>query len=446
MIELSRLDQDRLQARAGKSNKYRNRTKGVNKIATYLISEGALAKDKNSLQWFVTNALQMVRFNKSAMSVRLDRNTWVENEAKIKYTATMRVINWLEQGGYIDIYKGYNATNYKVGGKAAVTILSFSDKLLGTLRGVDIEYITKARLLEDPVVLRDRKTREKKNTRSIPQVKVMRKFLWRYNDLVSTSPITFFGAPLGRLEYKRVFTDKYSMGGRFYLHGGGVQLVSGTNRLEYIKINNNSVVELDYSSIHANLLYERLDIQNGGEGKLKVELGDNFKPYGADISEYVVSDLNVLEKFRVETDQLGYDPLRNLCKMALMICLNSPTKAGAYKALLAEYSSDWKGSWEERKFVGVTKIDATAICKAVQAHNKIIGDYFFSDAGIQLQALDSAIAEFVIKHFLKLEIPVLPWHDSFVVEEEYKEELHHAMELGWEIIMGQAHYCEIDSK
>lgn len=442
---MARLEHDKLLVCTHKAHLFRNRTKVVKGLVRHLHGEGA-PKGDSAPQWLITNAIQAKDFGKNAIVVPMRKGAWTDNKAQIGYRGVKALVDWLERVGYVDIYKGYTTCWDEDRGKAETTILSFSQRLVDLLNSVHTNASTKSRSLKDHVVVRERGTKEEKSTRSVPMVKEMRGFLQYYSDFLSGSAIDFFGVPLGRIDIKRVFTDNHTMGGRFYIHGGGIQLVSGVHRLEYIKINGNSVVELDYGSMHASLLYERQDLKRGGRGILRGCLGPEFRPYAVDVREHIEWDEDALREFKEETEQEGYDPMRNLCKMVLLISLNSPTKLGAYGAIYRELKDDWKGAWHERKFIGIKSIDAKSICEAVQKHNDIIGEYFFSDVGISLQAQDSGIADYVLRYFTRKEIPVLPWHDSFLIEECHGEELYKVMQDAWEVIMSQRYYCRIDSK
>ena len=52
-------------------------------------------------------------------------------------------------------------------------------------------------------------------------------------------------------------------------------------------------------------------------------------------------------------------------------------------------------------------------------YHKPIKRYLYSGVGIKLQYIDSLIAEKVINHLAQLEIPVLCFHDSFIIQSKY---------------------------
>jgi len=60
------------------------------------------------------------------------------------------------------------------------------------------------------------------------------------------------------------------------------------------------------------------------------------------------------------------------------------------------------------------------------AHDQI-NRYFCSDIGLRLQYLDSQITSDILDYFLERGIPVLPIHDSYIVAEQYEDELYEVM-------------------
>ena len=66
-----------------------------------------------------------------------------------------------------------------------------------------------------------------------------------------------------------------------------------------------------------------------------------------------------------------------------------------------------------------------------------IKDMFFSNMGIELQYVDSRMAEIIINYFTKKEIPVLCVYDSFIIELKHKSELIEKMHEAFRGIMGE---------
>ncbi|TOG95615.1 hypothetical protein CGI90_26740, partial [Vibrio parahaemolyticus] len=56
---------------------------------------------------------------------------------------------------------------------------------------------------------------------------------------------------------------------------------------------------------------------------------------------------------------------------------------------------------------------------------------------------DSEIAIRVIDHFTKKGVICLPYHDSFCVEAQYREELIEVMEKAWKKVLTKTDLCKI---
>ena len=68
----------------------------------------------------------------------------------------------------------------------------------------------------------------------------------------------------------------------------------------------------------------------------------------------------------------------------------------------------------------------TATCPSLKKHQPI-ADKFFTGQGLRLQRIDSEIAEYVMLHFAKHDMPILPLHDSFLIRFGYEESLEQVM-------------------
>ena len=52
-----------------------------------------------------------------------------------------------------------------------------------------------------------------------------------------------------------------------------------------------------------------------------------------------------------------------------------------------------------------------------------VADAFYTGQGLRLQFIDSQLAEQIMLHFARKDIPVLPVHDSFIICADYQNEL-----------------------
>jgi hypothetical protein len=186
------------------------------------------------------------------------------------------------------------------------------------------------------------------------------------------------------IKYKqphRVFTDNLKSGGRYY--GPMWQMLSEELR-KYLFIDGYPVVELDYSGLHLRMLYHREGMDYKGD------------PYG-----------------------FGSTQERPYLKLVSLIMINKKTRQGLLRAMKKTFAAKQLDIPPDEQIERmVARFDA--------AHDRI-SRYFCSDIGLRLQYLDSQITSEILDYFLEREIPVLPIHDSYIVAEQYEDELYEVM-------------------
>jgi hypothetical protein len=191
-------------------------------------------------------------------------------------------------------------------------------------------------------------------------------------------------------------------GGRFY--GGEYQGLPEGVRKDLI-IGGENVVELDYSSLHLTMLYHLSEIDYKDEPYLAIN---------------------------------NNEELRSLYKLISLIIINSDSKVNAVRGFNYEVFKDSKKSSNRRFHKEKLKKYNLSFGKLynqfIETH-KDLEPYFLSGEGIRLQKKDSEIAERIMNHFLKLNIPCLSVHDSFIVPEKYKDELEEVMQRNYRIVM-----------
>lgn len=215
----------------------------------------------------------------------------------------------------------------------------------------------------------------------------------------------------------RVFNSKdLSCGGRFY--GAAYQYMNEEAR-KHLLLDGEETIELDYSGLHIRMLYNREGIDYSGD------------PYS-----FVKRD----------------DPLRGVYKLAALIIINSesfPNAIGALKYELIRKSKKLFGfqiSKEEFNYVIKSfGIDNLAdILKTMMEQHKSISKYFLQGEGVYLQNMDSQIADNVLYHFTRKDIPCLCIHDSFIVPQSFKDELESVMKEEYRKEMGFD--CDVKDK
>ena len=404
-----------------------------------------------AIKWFVTQSSRAIKAKCAGFYVSLHHSYYKNSPLGVGFKPVMNVLSEMEQAGYIDIYVGYAEFSKDTVASTQQSFVHLTDKGKMLWGCVERKHIPRIRL-EDVVEIRDRSTKLLKQTQGIKGVKEVREQVTNLNETLANTVIAYKDVPLAPTEYKRVFTDNLYGHGRFYVAGGGVQLLPAIYRSEYLTFDGEHVVELDFSSLHPNLLYEQLEATGeykpvDGEGGVKEILGEGFKPYAANISNLVKVDEVVVQAHRAKYDMPTYDPVRNLLKLALLISLNSVDRNQAGAALRAKIQNDKNRTEEYRDFVGLdTSLMAWKVCDAVKQHNYLIEDYFYKDIGFKLMNKDSNIASSVVEKMLNEGEPVLIYHDSFIVRASKEDFLYNAMKEAWLEEMGSAKFCKIDKK
>jgi hypothetical protein len=201
---------------------------------------------------------------------------------------------------------------------------------------------------------------------------------------------------------RRIFNNgKFDEGGRFY--GSWWQQIpndseKGTAYRQFITIDGEPTVEMDYSGCHPRMLY--------------AEIGQAFPgdPY-----------------------QVGQP---TYCRDVVKQTLNKMLNAG-------------KGGLEEPEEYDETVMGMRfqELTERIMAKHEPIARYFFTGTGLRLQYRDASIAEKVMMHFAKQDIPCLCIHDSFIVQRRYANELETVMkevaleELGVELPIKGSEQC-----
>ncbi|MCA1777580.1 MAG: hypothetical protein LC676_18810 [Loktanella sp.] len=210
----------------------------------------------------------------------------------------------------------------------------------------------------------------------------MRRKIERFNEAIMGGDIDHeIVAPLAR-----IFNKDLTRGGRFYAMGASWQNVKAEAR-KSLTIGGESVVELDYCTMHPAILY--------------AEAGANMPSDCYEISGWP----------------------RKLVKVAMLTLINAPTKQKArlsiaHNELMADRAE--LGSQEAMRL-------ASELIDDIKRLHKPIAKSFHSDAGARLMGIDATMAETVMSIMLAQGIVVLPVHDSFLVPASQAEKLEDAM-------------------
>lgn len=182
-----------------------------------------------------------------------------------------------------------------------------------------------------------------------------------------------------RIRLKRIFNNcTFNHGGRFY-HAWWLEVPKEYRK--HITINGQKTVEIDYSTLHPSILYA-------------------WKGLSTPTAPYGIS---------------GYGKrLRPAIKLAMLIMLNANSRQATLKAIRNKLKDTFE-EFEDSQMV-------RKLHDAIKKTHAPIAEYFNSGIGVELQRIDSDIAERVMMRLNGLRPTVaLPVHDSFIVP-AYAEE------------------------
>ncbi|MDB9881299.1 hypothetical protein OAC67_04070, partial [Planktomarina temperata] len=200
----------------------------------------------------------------------------------------------------------------------------------------------------------------------------------------------------------RVFNDpELQTGGRFY--GGWWQNIPKEAR-KHLVVNGKKMVELDYSNQHPSILYAKEGIARPDDC-----YSDVINPYS-------------LPK------AVNRKQLRKAVKTAFNAMLNSqkPLKRPPKGLKLQPLGLTW-----------------AELSSAIITFHEPIAHYFYTGLGLQLQRLDSDIAEKVLLHFADKGIAILPLHDSFIMHHGYRDWLEPVMHDAYLEVVGQSSQVDL---
>lgn len=304
----------------------------------------------------------------------------------LSYTKMKRVLDYLENNGFIKVIPGYWNFKYSHGLRTLVLPLP---KLFSTLYGsprsirLKIPKRTGRLVLKDknkiPIKIDSNKKTSRltrnlslintSNARHQFNVVSLQSFplvgsLWVF--LISFSKIAGY-----RLRYDRIFNTSLTKGGRFYCR---LQNITKDQR-KNIFIDGQPTVELDYKSLHPRIAYHQ-------------------------ISQDLTTDPYVI----------GINGTREIGKQAFLILLNSKNRNNAVKAL--------RDSLIEENIPIPANLCLKSFLKTLEQQHQPISNFFYKCIALDFQWIDSQIAEGVLLKFASLEKPCFAIHDSFVVKQE----------------------------
>lgn len=350
-----------------------------------------------------------------------------EKQELINYNSLQYVVNTLVDKGYLVKFKGGkdHRTNYSESDRnSCKTVLAITNNMLKLFDGI---YLKTVNPQENWFELRQRDTKDSNNRKgktlavndeiAFSNNKIYKRALTGLNKLTRKNVITQNGYQW-QPQYQSVGLAASSdlsewdrdMGMRLY--GGGFQCLESGKYQEQrdrglgrqtLRINYNDVVEGDYSAMHITMCYL----------VKKQYLNPELDPYH-------------LPNFYSQQPEGAQDQARALVKYSVNVMFNARDFKAAEDSITREYNTK-----KRSRFNKITSFDTTEMMNEIIEMHSPIADMFCSDTGVKLQAYDSMIAVRVVDHFVKKSIVCLPYHDSFVVEAVYKDELIDVMKKAW---------------
>jgi hypothetical protein len=165
------------------------------------------------------------------------------------------------------------------------------------------------------------------------------------------------------------------------------------NLRKHLFINGYPVVEWDFSGLHLRMLYHLEGMDYKGD------------PYG-----------------------FGSRQERPYLKLVSLLMINKKTRQGLLRAMKKTFAANQLDIPPDEQIERM-------VARFNTAHDQI-NRYFCSDIGLRLQYLDSQITSDILDYFLEKGIPVLPIHDSYIVAEQYEDELYEVMKEKYRDHMG----------
>ena len=320
-------------------------------------------------------------------------------EPDVKISLLRHTLKWLRQNRYVGLRFGIQGES--------VSCYWPREKLMQALDALTLDKVVFSGKHFSPIVLKDKQKNIYRHLQLPQEIEYERDQLEAINALLEQHDFSCRLNLRSKMDsfyprLKAVFNNSsWQEGGRLYASGSknGIdyQCIPSDMRPS-ITIDGKPTVEMDYSGLHVNMLYAM-------EGAQLVEDAYAFLP----------------------SDQ------RALAKFAMLVVLNAEDERQGINALLSRrkellYATGLSQKKESlRKAFILNDNMEEVVDKAKAAHPKI-SKYFFKQFALQLQNRDSKMALSVLTHFQRRGIPVLPVHDSFIIEKEKDAELKDVME------------------
>ena len=387
-------------------------------IHSYLIDLVGSAY-QSELWIFLTHCSRALRYGHPKFTITLNRNHYTASNKEFNKSEKVcnkrmsKLLERLDNLQIIVVYKGYYDPDNGVQtivelsqrfvdmfDRKTVKTLGFAREKISEIRIKDMSKSTVEKLYKNGQLTKV-KIDVFKNTRGIVGLADKKNELAKINKTIEKAEIKMLGVEVSP-NYKRVFEDDLTKCGRFY--GGAFQTMKSEYR-DSILINGEFTNELDFKTCHPRILASMHDVI-----------------------------LDPKHDFYAIPELLKKGLTRDFIKSLIFPILFCDSRANAIKAIANKIKS----------FKMHSSI-VEEIIDEFEKHNHMLVPYFYNKNLYQdLQNKDSTIAEIILLYFANQDIPVLPYHDSFRIQDKYMEELAQVMLSAWTEVLGYPENCIIN--
>lgn len=385
-----------------------------------------------TILWLCKSIGRMVKYDLDGIKYSRSRTYYslesVDQRNHVSRDMVIKLIDML-----VKVEMGVNYTGYKVSDEINLISLLIPHEALINLVG-DIPELAESNKpkITSFIELRDEEKKviepKRKDKKMVNELEDMMK---EYNKALEGVTIEVNGYHIPEIFFRRVYNKDFNTGGRFY-DASEVQGKSKEIR-STILIDGEPTAMMDFKALHPRMLYELSGI--------KIE--DDFDPYTITLDVGV--DGAGIDQHKERWGYLKYDPVRNLCKLCLLIMFNAESYSVAIRGINHAIYKDRKKGRESMKFFGLPKIvPVKEIVDSLVEHNEKIKNEFFNGVGMQLQNKDSDIINNCIQMFLVEDEVLLPMHDEVIAKESLKDFAVECMMKSYEQVLGSKMNCLIE--
>lgn len=331
----------------------------------------------------------LIASKRKPISVSLRKNEYKKTRYRRTSYYMPELIKLMEEHNFINSETGFN--DRKDPSKSRRTRIWAADRLLEMCKDLPVTMISSP---PETVILKDWDKTILLDYKETPKTIKIRQVLTKAND-VNLSANIFFKKYRVSPILTAVFIKNFSYYGRLHTKGyKHAQSFSKNERLA-MQINGEPVVELDFSALHPHILYANEKIQFDGDPYRKIS---------------------------------SHEQLRPILKIALLRMINCRNTVEAKYSIKKTISKDFPEIYDNLSAFGIKSI-YDLVLDILKKH-KPIAKYLCKGkkTGLKLMNKDAEMAIEIVSHFVNRGIPIIPIHDSFIIQSKYAEELREEMD------------------